>query len=87
MQSKRGEVKILTLENAINVAMEISVDPAAVQKALCAVIAARAEWVRVDGIYNATKAEILSENDFCEEESGQRITNPIADYLMSDTDF
>ena len=61
--------------------------PKRVQVALLKVIAARANWQTVNETDNATKTEILSENVFNEEESGERITEPFGDFMMSESDF
>lgn len=61
--------------------------PKNVESALLAVAAARAAWETVDEADKATKAEILSKNVFVEEESGKRITEANADFLMSESDF
>ena len=61
--------------------------PKRVQIALLKVIAARANWQTVNETDNETKMEILSENIFVEEESGERITEVFSDFMMSETDF
>lgn len=61
--------------------------PAHVKRALNNVIMARAVWENVNKTDNETKKEILNGNDFREEESNKRITEPNADFLMSDADF
>lgn len=61
--------------------------PKRVQIALLKVIAARANWQTVNETDNETKTEILAENVFTEEESGERITEPFGDFMMSETDF
>lgn len=61
--------------------------PKHVESALYAVAAARAAWETVDETDKATKAEVLNNNVFVEEESGKRITKVNADFLMSESDF
>lgn len=61
--------------------------PASIKKALAAVAVARAKWQAADEINHETKREILAAHDFREEESGKRITEYKADFLMSETDF
>ena len=61
--------------------------PVKVDNAILAVVSARAVWETVNEADQATKSEILRNNVFCEEESGERITEVSADFLMSDTDF
>jgi len=61
--------------------------PKRVQIALLKVIAARANWQTVNETDTETKLEILTENTFFEEESGERITDLLSDFMMSETDF
>lgn len=61
--------------------------PPAVEKALEAVVVARAKWWTANKIDCETKVEILAENNFCEEESGKRILDYKRDFLMSVSDF
>lgn len=61
--------------------------PVAVESALHAVVKARTEWKRVNGIDHATKLEVLNSHAFHEEESGKHITDTADDFLMSDADF
>lgn len=61
--------------------------PKAVKVAIRAVLTARREWERITRIDEATHAEILRDNMFVEEESGTRILNQSADYLMEDVAF
>ena len=61
--------------------------PKRVQMALLKVIVARANWQTVNDTDNESKAEILSENVYIEEESGERITEPRGDFMMSESDF
>lgn len=61
--------------------------PEHVEKALNAVVMARAKWQTVNEIDCETKNEILFENSFFEEETGKRITSYTGDFLMSTSDF
>lgn len=61
--------------------------PKRVQIALLKVIAAREICQTVDKTDNETKTEILTENVFKQEESGKRITEPLSDFMMSESDF
>lgn len=61
--------------------------PAKVNKALAAVLVARAKYQAADETDRETKKEILAANDFREEESGKRITEYKTDFLMSEADF
>jgi hypothetical protein len=61
--------------------------PANVNTALTKVIVARAKWETVKKIDSETKNEVLSENNFREEESGKRILDYKRDFLMSASDF
>ena len=61
--------------------------PEHVEKALAAVLVARAKWETVNEMDCETKNEILSENIFCDEEAGERITNYTGDFMMSTSDF
>jgi hypothetical protein len=61
--------------------------PKHVERALYQVAKARAAWETVDETDKATKAEILNRYTFAEEDSGKRITEVNADFLMSESDF
>lgn len=61
--------------------------PARVEKAIAAVLMARAKWETVDSIDRETKVEILRERDFRNEDTSERITEPSGDFLMSEADF
>ena len=67
--------------------MKITGMPKHAKAALQKVIAARAIWETVSEIERETKAEILKDNAFFEEESGERITEERDDFLMSESDF
>lgn len=67
--------------------LQISGMPKRVQIALLKVVEARARWQTVDEMDRETMKEILNENVFTEEESGDRITEPFGDFMMSETDF
>lgn len=61
--------------------------PPVVVNALIGVVEARAKWETISAIDTATKTEILRENAFFDEETGDRLTNPDFDFLMGDTEF
>jgi len=61
--------------------------PKKVERAIKNVLLARAKWAAVNSIDKETKFEILQNNEFLEEESGKRIKEINADFLMSETDF
>ena len=65
----------------------IKAAPEHVKKTLAAVLVTRAKWQTVNETDQATKNEILSENIFCDEETGERITNYMGDFMMSTSDF
>lgn len=67
--------------------MKITGMPKHVKSALQKVIAARAAWETVSEIERETKAEILKDNAFFEEESGKLITEEHYDFLMSEAEF
>lgn len=67
--------------------MKITGMPKHAKAALQKVIAARAVWETVSEIERETKAEILKDNAFFEEESGERITEERDDFLMSESEF
>lgn len=61
--------------------------PASIEKAVAAVAEARARWETVNKADCVTKVEVLSKNEFYEEETGKRIISPKTDFLMSEDDF
>ena len=61
--------------------------PEHVEKALAAVLVARAKWQTVNETNQESKNEILSKNIFREEMNGKRITSYMRDFLMSASDF
>ena len=61
--------------------------PAKVEQAIKNVLLTRAKWEAVNSIDTDTKLEILQNNIFIEEESGKRIKEINADFLMSESDF
>lgn len=61
--------------------------PVRVEKAISAVLVARAKWETVDSIDRETREEILREHDFRDEDSNERITERNSDFLMSEADF
>ena len=61
--------------------------PRNVKTALARVIVARAKWETVKEIDKETRINVLSDNIFTDEETGERIVTPNADYLMSEDNF
>lgn len=69
--------------------------PPKVKKAMNRVKDAYSKWQAAEIIDKANKQKVLNENDFrvqveresADAKNGDRITDIIADYLMSDTDF
>lgn len=61
--------------------------PRNVKTALSRVIVARAKWETVKEIDKETRIKVLSDNIFTDEETGERIVTPNADYLMSEDNF
>lgn len=61
--------------------------PKEVEQAIKDILFVRAKWETVNGIDTETKTEILRDNVFVNEDTGERITEPSADFLMSETDF
>lgn len=61
--------------------------PAAVSKAMAAVVIARAQWETIKEIDAETKADVLNKNTFVEEDTGKRILSEKTDFLMSESDF
>jgi len=61
--------------------------PARVEKAIAAVLMARAKWETVDSIDRETREEVLLEHDFRNEDTKERITERNSDFLMSEADF
>lgn len=61
--------------------------PASIVKAIAAVVVARAEWEVINGVDTESKTEILNETIFNEDDSGERITNPRDDFMMTEQDF
>lgn len=61
--------------------------PVRVKKALSAVLVARAAWDAAYEIDKESREEILRDNVFADEETGERITTRKCDFLMSEEDF
>ena len=61
--------------------------PDHVLKAMVNVHAARANWQMVNTADTESKKAELNDHEYFEEESHERITDPIADFLMSEQDF
>ena len=61
--------------------------PVRVERAIAAVLMARAKWETVDSIDRETREEILREHDFRSEDTKERITERNSDFLMSEADF
>jgi len=61
--------------------------PKKVEQAIKNVLVAKAKWEATNSIDKETKIEILKNNIFTEEESGKRIKEINADFLMSEADF
>lgn len=67
--------------------LDMKTFPENVAKAINEYSIARAKWELFDKTDNETRTEILRDNVFNEEDSGERITSPNADFLMSESDF
>lgn len=61
--------------------------PDNVLKAMVNVHVARANWQTVNTADTESKTEELNDHEYFEEETCKRITDPIADFLMSEQDF